>query len=201
MKKIWDYLRNLLEGKNKKKLVENAAIVVIIGVIAIIAGGTIFGGSKEENTAGQGKEKEAAQTLGMAAQADEKNEVEKRIEAILAQIEGAGKVDVMVTYVSGKEVVPAYDTKKSENDTSEKDNTGGTRNINQNDYENKIAYEEGAGTGKKPIILKEVLPEVRGVVVVAEGAGNIEVKEKLSKAVQVLLDVPIHRIQVFEKGR
>ena len=35
---------------------------------------------------------------------------------------------------------------------------------------------------------------------VAEGGGEPTVKENLVKAVQALVDVPPHRIQVFEKG-
>ena len=52
---------------------------------------------------------------------------------------------------------------------------------------------------KKPIILKEVLPEVKGVVVVADGASDTLIKERLVNAVKVLFDIPIHKIQVFER--
>jgi stage III sporulation protein AG len=107
----------------------------------------------------------------------------------------------MVTYVSSKEIVPAYDSKNSENNTSEKDSGGGTRSIGQSSRENGVAYEEVQGGSRKPIILKELLPEVKGVVIVADGASDPEVKEDLTRATQILLDVPIHKVSVFDRKK
>ncbi|MCX7710357.1 MAG: stage III sporulation protein AG [Clostridia bacterium] len=199
MRKVIETITNLLNGKEKNKLVEAAVFIAILGVIIIIASGSLFGSKKEEKKTPDAAETSTVETIAKPAANVENSELEKQVADILSQINGAGKVDVMITYISGKEVVPAFDEKKSENGTEERDTGGGTRNIRQNDQENKIAYEEQQGGVKKPIILKEKMPEVKGVVVVAGGASDAEVKEKLSKAVQVLLDVPIHRVQVFER--
>jgi stage III sporulation protein AG len=51
------------------------------------------------------------------------------------------------------------------------------------------------------VVIKEILPEVKGVIVVAEGASNIEVRESLTRAVQVLSGVAVHKIQVFVKSK
>lgn len=199
MKKIVEFITNLLSRKERNKLVEAAIFIAIVGVIAVIAGGSFFGGKKEAEKQAPIETNKTEETLAKPVDLDAGGELEKQVSIILSQINGAGKVSVMITYLSGKEAVPAFDTKRSENGTEEKDTGGGARNIRQSDDENKIAYEEQQGGVKKPIILKEKAPEVKGVVVVAGGAGDAEVKEKLSKAVQVLLDVPIHRIQVFER--
>ena len=61
-----------------------------------------------------------------------------------------------------------------------------------------IVYEEGGSGVKKPIIVKEVYHKVKGVVVVADGGGDLTVRENLLRAVEVLLDVPVHKIQVYE---
>jgi len=111
-----------------------------------------------------------------------------------------GKVDVMITYVSDGEVVPAVNTRINESNADEKDSGGGTRKVRENDQETSIAYEEAQGV-KKPIILTQKEPEVKGVIVVAEGGNNVIVKEKICKAVQVLLDIPIHKVQVFERKK
>ncbi|WP_010252600.1 stage III sporulation protein AG [Acetivibrio cellulolyticus] len=204
IKNIIEYFKKMFKAENNSKIGENLVIVIIIGVIVIIAGSTFFGGgskskkgntgqSTEENNPGNAKE---VSKLGVT---DEKTDIEKSIEGILSQIGGAGKVDVLVTYVSGKEIVPYSDIKKSDDVTDEKDSTGGTRKINQSSYESEIAYEDNGNGEKKPIIVKELLPEVKGVVVVADGASDAVVKEKLVNAVKVLLGVPIHKIQVFER--
>ncbi|MCX7923265.1 MAG: stage III sporulation protein AG [Clostridia bacterium] len=202
IKKVSEHLKNALGKQNKKKIIENCLIVIIIGVIAIIGASTFLkkdNSEKDQNVVIP--DKPSVETLGKNASFEDKEETEKRIEKILSQIDGAGDVDVMITYVSGKEIVPAYDSKKTENGTEERDSGGGTRNIKQNDSENKVVFEEGQGGGKKPIVLKEIQPTVKGVVVVADGATDTKVVDSLSRAVQVLVDVPIHKIQVFERKK
>lgn len=190
-------LKEMLEGKSRKKLVENAVIIIITGIIVIIAAGTFLSGNK--NTADTEKSaavQESAQAT--AVQPRTEDSVEGELAAILSKVQGVGRVDVMITYVSGKESIPAYDTKKSENTTDEKDSGGGTRSITQGDYDSTVVYEDRQGGGKSPVILKELQPVVKGVVVVADGAGSPEVKERILNAVQVLVDVPVHKIQVIQ---
>ncbi len=198
--KYFENLREKINGQGKKKLIENCVIIIILGVVAIIAGSTIFsktGNEKTANAAKQNEVQEAAKVIG----SEDKEDIQKRMESILSKIGGAGSVNVMITYVSGKELVPAYDTKRTENDTQEKDNGGGTRSIKNNDTENKVVYEESGNGVKKPVVLKELQPAVKGVVVVADGAADPVVRESLTRAVQVLVDVPVHKIQVLQRNK
>lgn len=191
-------LKEMLEGKSRKKLVENAVIIIIIGIIVIIAAGTFLSGDK--NTADTGNTTAGQESTQVAALTQPRTEdsIEDELAAILSKVQGVGRVDVMITYVSGKENIPAYDTKKSESSTDEKDSGGGTRSIDQGDYDSSVVYEDRQGGGKSPVILKELQPVVKGVVVVADGAGSPEVKERILNAVQVLVDIPVHKIQVIQ---
>jgi stage III sporulation protein AG len=196
---IFKRLAERLKTQSSKKLIESAIIFAIIGVIIIIAGGSLFEKEKKEEV--ETKSDNSSMEVASALVDEGDTNVEKKLANILSKINGAGKVDVMITYVSGKEVVPAYDTSMNENSTQEKDKEGGTRNIKQNDQEKKIVYEEQQGGIKKPIILKDMQPVVKGVVVVAEGASEPVVKENICRAVQALMDIPIHKVQVFEGKR
>ena len=51
------------------------------------------------------------------------------------------------------------------------------------------------------MLKQNVLPTIIGVIVVADGAGNTNVKENLIRAVTAAVDVPNHRIQVFASGK
>lgn len=201
-KKISEFLKKLYNTQGKKKIIENTVIVIIVGMIILIAGSSIFKPGRSDTKSSvenKSSEIEAASKV-TSKETSENKSVEEKIEAILSQIEGVGKVDVMITYVSDGEIVPAVNTKINENDTDEKDSGGGTRKIRERDQETSIAYEEAQGT-KKPIILTHKEPEVKGVIVVAEGGNDVIVKDKICKAVQVLLDVPIHKVQVFERKK
>lgn len=99
--------------------------------------------------------------------------MEQRVAKVLCQIDGAGKVDVMINFEKGVEVVPA---------------------INSDGEKDSIVLVSG-----KPIVLAEIQPKISGVLVVAEGAGNVKVKLELTKAVCTLLSVDANRIEIFTK--
>lgn len=107
---------------------------------------------------------------------------ERRLEEILSQIEGAGEVKVMITYYSSSEKDIAYETKTSlVEDKSESED------------------KRAVMTGDEPMVVKEVYPRVKGVIVTAQGAGNAAVKAAISDAVGAALDVPAHKICIFKK--
>ncbi len=187
-------------GKDNKKLGETLVIRIIVGMIIIIAGGSLFGGDKKKQPETEDTKPEKSEAFGFNDGLEEKTELEVKVEKILSQINGAGEVKVMITYESGTEIVPFTDVKRSDDVIDERDSAGGIRKTNQTSYESSIVYEEGNGV-KKPIIVKEVYPKVKGVVVVADGGGDLTVRENLLRAVQVLLDVPVHKVQVYERKK
>ena len=121
---------------------------------------------------------------------------EQRLKEILSAIKGAGQVEVMITYNSGKEIIPAMNTVESTTVTEEEDNNGGTRKINQTD-KNFQPSTFNDSEGSKPIILKEVEPEIKGVIIISQGAEDIRVKMELMKAVQVALGIKPNQVEVF----
>jgi len=205
LKRYFAKFKHLLSSGNdkpgkKKKMVENAVILIIIGIIIIIAGSTFFANDSKNSIQTPAASEDNTESEVVSKEVEEFEDLEKKMEDILSKIKGAGKVEVAITYSYGKELVPAYDSKQTSNNTTEKDSEGGTRESSESSTENSIAYEEVQGGTKKAIILKEKQPEVKGVVVVAEGASDISVKESICAAVQALVDIPIHKIQVFDSN-
>lgn len=197
---IFKRFKELLETKNRKKLIENAVIVIIIGVVIIIAGSSFLSG--QEKTSKQNLPAQSAESIETSGSVSENSsETELKLKNILSQVEGAGRVDVMITYSTGKENIPAYDIKTSESSTDEKDSGGGTRKITQSSSDTAIVYRNGQNGEKSPAFIKELEPLVKGVLVVAEGASDPQVREKLARAVQVLMDISVHRIQIIERKK
>ncbi len=208
--KIMKKIKLRLVSYGSKKIIEKAAIVAIAGIICLIAGSVLFEDTLKKNNVGPAAvtvsgekqvpaDQTSAETL-KRTDVESKSEMEENLRSILSQINGAGKVDVMITFVSGNESVPAVDVTTSQNTTQEKDKEGGARDIKESNKENSIVYEESQGV-KKPFVVKEILPRVKGVVIVAEGAGDAEVRSNLTKAAQALLEVAAHKIQVFQRRR
>ncbi|MGL4737714.1 MAG: stage III sporulation protein AG [Cellulosilyticaceae bacterium] len=120
--------------------------------------------------------------------------LEKRLEAILGQMEGAGKVDVMVTTNASKEKVLASEVVHNTSDVQEVDGGGGTRATKKSDEQNKIVMQNG----NTPYVIKETRPTIEGVLVLAEGGDDALVKESIIKAVKSLVSIGENKISVFK---
>ncbi|MFD2672764.1 stage III sporulation protein AG [Marinicrinis sediminis] len=130
--------------------------------------------------------------------ADYEKQYEDRMTAILSKIVGVGGVDVMVSIESTEEKVVYQNSNHSQQVTNEKDRDGGTRHITSINKSGDLVLIEVSGE-KQPIIIKTIKPEIRGVIIVANGAENPTVKKLILDSVTKGLDVPVHRISVVPR--
>ncbi len=200
MENYLNKIKEMLKKPKTRRLMENCVIVIAIGIFMLIGAKSLFPG-KTGNTGNSLPEAEHTPGSYIGETSGYNNtDLEIKLKNILSAIEGAGRVDVAVTFFTNGELVPAYDTSRNSSETVEKDSEGGSRTIRQEESRSTVIYEDG-GNIRRPYVIKELAPEVKGVVVVADGGGDPEVKEKLIRAVQVLTDIPIHRISVFERKK
>ena len=129
---------------------------------------------------------------------NDKGETEKKLEEILSSIDGVGKVKVMITYSSGSTFVPLYDENNKMSNTTESDDSGGTRTIIENDEQKSIVYKENSDGTKEPITKNIESPKMEGAIITATGASSNEIKEKIISAVEAATGLATHKIQVFK---
>lgn len=123
--------------------------------------------------------------------------LERRVEELLAQVEGIGKVQVMITVRSTTERIVLKDGKEEWEQSTEQDSAGGSRVKDGGAREAATVLVDGEG-GDVPYITKEVYPEIEGVVVIAQGSGSGTVDLDILAAVQVLFGVPAHKIKIMK---
>lgn len=99
----------------------------------------------------------------------------------------------MITLEDSKEKIPAMNSNKKSETTREVDSEGGTRDSNRED-ESK----EFINISNDIVILKEKNPNIKGVIVVAEGAGDPLVLENMYTAVRTVLGISANRVQVYK---
>lgn len=149
---------------------------------------------------------EAAQKTGGTAKAqaagDEEREyelfMETRVKEILKNVEGVGKVDVMITLKTSKEKVLRIDKDKSRSSTEEKDSAGGTRSSMSEEIKESTLLSGGTASGE-PVVQKEIQPEIEGIVICAQGGGSALVKTEISQAMEALFNIPAHKIKVLKR--
>ncbi len=119
------------------------------------------------------------------------NILENKLKKVLSNIKGVGNVSVMVTLESGPELKIATQIDERTNTTT---NSSGTTTSVTIVEEPIIITQKGEDS---PLVLMEILPTIKGVVVVAEGAKDVGIKLQLLQAVQALLDLPSENIQIL----
>ena len=177
-KSVLSTLAQMMEGNKRIKIAVYAG-VVIIALLIFFA--TSSGGSTTKN-----KQDDSSKVNSQNPQSEvsEAHELEQRLETILSSMSGVGKVKVMITFESTSELIIA-----TENESNESEN--GTSNGS------RPATLSGSG-GESPIILTQINPKIRGVVVIAEGASSISVKMDILAATSTVLGVKENCVEVFE---
>lgn len=123
--------------------------------------------------------------------------LETKLQKMLAKMEGVGEVEVMITLKSTEELVVGKDAPLNKTNTSENDSTGGNREISEVQEEEQTIYSTD-GSASEPFIIKTLLPEVEGVVVIAQGAEIGENKMSITNMVCALFGIEAHKIQVVK---
>ncbi len=123
---------------------------------------------------------------------------ENRLADTLSQVDGIGQIKVMITLKESSEKIALKDAPYSQDNSSENDGSDGSRISSSETKEDKTVMISVGSGESTPYIIKEIEPEVEGVLVLAEGATNSEIITEIVDAVQVLFDVPAHKIKVMK---
>ncbi len=107
------------------------------------------------------------------------SQLENKLSEKLSQIDGAGKVTVIISVKRGTTTEIATE-KKITNENGE-----------------IVSEEYPVLVSGKPIVLSEIYPEICGVVIIAKGAENIKVKTSLLCATQTFLDIESEKIEIL----
>ena len=117
--------------------------------------------------------------------------LENKLSNILSNISGAGAVKVMITLDGGMK----YEYAKESEEIITSNEIGGSTNIKTTKNEEVVLVTINGKT--TPLVIRESFPDVCGVVVVASGAKNAQVKLNIMKAVTTLLQVKEDCIQIM----
>lgn len=214
-------MNNILEkqrkGKDFKKWFrrDNLIVLILVGVLLVIIALPTKDSSEAETDSPQTERENAEGRLSennslgnkisedstgiMTADSDEEyaRQLEQRLRDILSQMEGVGKVRVMITLSSSRELVVEKEQPYLRSSTNENDAEGGSRLVSQLETEENTVYRTD-GNVSEPYVIKTLPPQVEGVVVVAQGAGSGTVNRTIVELVQALFGVEAHKVKVVK---
>lgn len=168
----------------KKKLQYLAILLVVIVILAIYF--TSAGSPVSQEPVSQ------AATVSQTVPSS----VEEKLQETLSKIEGAGLVQVMITYESSAEIVPAISVDTQISTTTDERESGSSTTKSENSQSEVVTV--NGSSGNNALVLKENSPPVKGVIVVAEGADDIGVKLSLLSAVKTILNISPDQVDVYK---
>lgn len=169
-----------------RQIFEKKNILFLLGVIGIVLIG--FSEMVKPNEKPSPKTKSANESKPIQQM---EQELEKRLEQLVREVEGAGEVKVMVTFENIGETVYALNEQRQNESLKEKQ-----KQTNKTQVQTSHVF---SNTGQKGEALVETqrLPQVQGVAVVAQGAANATVTRRVTELVSTVLQLPTNRVSVM----
>ena len=186
-----------MEKKKRRKItlkdfgVEKILLIAIAGVILLVTNVSEWRARVAPD--------ETTETQNTAAVSENEayiESLENKLIHILENVDGVGQVEVMITLQASREsVLNKDDTEELETETETSDGTQNERQSSRSENETVLSDENGESA---PYVIKELEPEIAGVVIACEGADNNTVAASVTEAAQVLFGISVNRIKVLK---
>lgn len=172
-------VKNFLGDKKSKKIIL-LIVVALLFIIVLYDFFPFFQSSEEE------KEE-------IVSEKSYVEELEEKLKNILLQTKGVGSCEIVITAVGGTEYVYATET-------SDKNQTTVSGDRTQTDTDSKVSVKTVTDQkNEKPLVEKEIYPEIQGVVIICDGGGNSGTKAVATEIASTLLGVTKDKIVVEER--
>lgn len=171
--------------KKTKELFKNPKLLIAFGVFGLILLiiPTFLGTSKKES--GKSNSENTIKTE------EYRKNLQEEVLKIVKSISGDKKATVVITLENSVKYsyADSLDTQSS--------NSCGTNTQNESSSSSKtyltVRNDDGSET---PLIVTEIMPEVRGVAIVCEGGDDAILAEKISNAVKAALNITSKRVYI-----
>lgn len=190
-----------VNGKQRKYILWLVSFALMGVLVMSIAN---LGGNREKTKVSPAPEQlktEKSLPQSTSSLATIERSMEERMESILGQIAGVGEVAVNLTLSSSVEKQYAINSKIDKTEIDEQAQDGSTRKTTETREDAQVVMKSMSQGKDEPVIIKEIRPEVVGIMVVAQGASDLAIRERISEAVQTLLNIPAHRVTVLPKSK
>lgn len=184
-------IKKYLGEMNNKKIINNLFILLLVTVMILIISNIFLDSNKklEEYDIENGLDE-----YNYNIKDDYSSYLEGKLIKILSKFDGVDEVDVMITLEDSVEKITAANTTKTSESNLENDGEGGTREVLREDSSTQILTQ---GNDESLMVIKEIQPTIKGVIVIVKGEIDPILKEALYESVKTVLGVTSNRIVVY----
>ncbi|KAB8128493.1 stage III sporulation protein AG [Gracilibacillus oryzae] len=211
MDKLKELFSSLKSNEKKPTKLHYIAFIGLVGIFLLLVSNMFQPGSNGESTVTPIKEELGNSTEEEAWKQKESADATSKIDSLeeayendlnhlLEEMNGVSNVEVMVNLDATNQKVYQKNLIIGSQVTNETDQNGGERKIDDETREQSVVILR-QGDQEVPLLVQTKKPAVRGVLIVATGVENLEVKKWVIDAVSKVLDVPEHRVSVMPKNK
>lgn len=185
-------IREIIQKVGMLRLMLIVLAGVLLLVLSLPSGENSLSGESQEESSDINSEEVALDAMQQYA----KNQ-ERKTEEILSEVEGIGKVKVMLTLSSSEEKITLQNNSVTEDDSQEEDQAGGSRKQekHESNQESVLVQKEGE---ESPYVVQINSPAIEGVLVVAQGLDSSQMETEIIEAIQALFPIEPHKIKVMK---
>lgn len=152
-------------------------------VLAVLLAGVLLLTSGHSGNTEQVQTASAADTT--VSQPFDLNDFQQELQARLAAISGAGRVELMLSLDQTEESVYAVNTRQ-------------TSGSDSRSRESDVSVVSNGSYGETPVTVKRVLPVFRGAVVLCDGADDASVRLSVTQAVSTVCGIGADKVTVLK---
>lgn len=181
------------DGDGKKQQARFTRLILILGI-----SGMLLIGLSECRADSESQKSDAPEQPYSLSAEEQAKKLEKRLLEALEQMDGVGKVQVLITMEdAGENVYATEERETSDNRSSYGDNGGGLQSIQTTrSGEQSYLLVENQNGKRQALLVSRAEPQVKGVIVICEGAGQPSVREAVTEAVKTVLHISSNRVYV-----
>ncbi|MFY9258603.1 MAG: hypothetical protein WAP05_07860, partial [Dethiobacteria bacterium] len=194
---FWDTWSKIFSpaGKDGPRLKNGPLLLILLAVgVGLLLFNSFFSFGKERAV-----EPPPGEEARQSGQPLPEQQLDRGLAEILTQIRGVSEVELYLTPETSGRLELVADEEQSQRQTSEGDREGGSREIVEETTRKTYVLLRDPQGNELPLVVEEGEPRYRGVLVVARGVEDPEVKARVIEALQVLLGLPAHRITVLPR--
>jgi stage III sporulation protein AG len=195
----WDYFKDLwkgVQGGRKKNIF--LLTLLILGIILMFAGSLLS--PQKKPTVSYDEIPAETRREPVASGSKYEEELIQSLQHVLESIDGISRVQIFINFDNTGESFYARVNEESNRRTTEQDREGGTREILETTSKEDYVLLREEGGGEKPLLLSDNMPEIKGILIVAGGVKNSSLRLKVVRAIQSVLNLPVHKIAVLPLG-
>lgn len=173
-----------------QKLLENKKVQLLLALALVLLAFRLHAAPQpkpDTTLVHAARETPAATEAVFGSALEYRKSLEAQLALHLSHIAGAGQVTVMLTLTDGG---------KAEFATDREETRRGTDTTTEETLSQQTVLLQGGGR-ESGLKLRETMPKVQGVVVIASGASTAKVREMLTEAAVTILALPPHRVTVL----